>query len=251
MLIAAVVLWRRGQRTILALLVMPMGVALAVAALKLYPYGGQARIMQYIAPAVCLMAGLGLSTLLGWLPGRPAGPRRSGSRPSPWPPRESSRWRTTSDIRTGPSTTIRPASSPADSGPSRPGMPKSPACSGISGSRRGMSACPHGDLPVQPADLFPAPASRRRAALDLVTPERPLRCVAFDDAIIKSPAATAWLESIETRYTLRKRVDLVVPTIGLDMKPWNDHVRIFEFQPKPARPAERVAEGIPDPGARG
>ena len=31
-LIAAVVLWRRRQRTILALLVMPMGVALAVAA---------------------------------------------------------------------------------------------------------------------------------------------------------------------------------------------------------------------------
>ena len=51
---------------------MPMGVALAVAALRLYPYGGQARIMQYIAPAICLMAGLGLSTLLGWLP-RPAG----------------------------------------------------------------------------------------------------------------------------------------------------------------------------------
>ena len=47
---------------------MPMAVALAAAAFKLYPYGGQARIMQYIAPAVCLMAGLGLSTLLGWLP---------------------------------------------------------------------------------------------------------------------------------------------------------------------------------------
>ena len=64
--IAAAVLWRRGRRTYLALLVMPMAVAMAVAAMKLYPYGGQARIMQYIAPTVCLMTGLGLSTLLGW-----------------------------------------------------------------------------------------------------------------------------------------------------------------------------------------
>ena len=51
---------------------MPMGMALAAAALRLYPYGGQARIMQYIAPAICLMAGLGLSTLLEFVP-RPTG----------------------------------------------------------------------------------------------------------------------------------------------------------------------------------
>ena len=63
-LIAAVVLWRQGRGTILALLVMPMGIALAAAVLKLYPYGGEPRIMQYIAPAVCLMAGLAAGALL-------------------------------------------------------------------------------------------------------------------------------------------------------------------------------------------
>ena len=64
-LVGAFVLWRRGQRTLLAILVMPMAVALATAGLKLYPYGGQARIMQYLAPAICLLAGTGLSVLLG------------------------------------------------------------------------------------------------------------------------------------------------------------------------------------------
>ena len=132
-------------------------------------------------------------------PAERAGPRRSGSRPSPWPPWGSSHWRTTSGIRTGPSTIIRPASSPDDSGPSRPRMPRSPACSGISGSQRGMKALARTAIYLCNQQIY-SPRQRRGGGprWTLVTPERPLRCVAFDDAIIKSPAATAWLESIES-----------------------------------------------------
>ncbi len=77
----------------------------------------------------------------------------------------------------------------------------------------------------------------------LVTPGRPLRCVVFDDSLYKSPATSAWLASMQSRFDLRKRDDLVVPTIGLDMKPWDDHVRVYEFQPRPIGPVEQIATG--------
>jgi hypothetical protein len=71
--VAAVVLWRRGGRTTLALCLAPFGVALVAAALKRYPYGGvlngsPARVMLYLAPSICLLAGLGAATVLERVP---------------------------------------------------------------------------------------------------------------------------------------------------------------------------------------
>ncbi len=57
-------LWRRGRRTPLALLLWPAAMGLTAAALGRYPYGGSARIMQYLAPSICLLTGLGISILL-------------------------------------------------------------------------------------------------------------------------------------------------------------------------------------------
>ncbi|MGP0064243.1 MAG: glycosyltransferase family 39 protein [Isosphaeraceae bacterium] len=250
-LIAGVVLWRRGQRTILALLLMPMGVALAVAAPKLYPYGGQARIMQYIAPAICLMAGLGLSSLLLWF-FRPT--RRTGAI------RVAAVTLAVAGIISLADDFRHPYRAIYDDQArefARRFWPEQ--------SRDAEVACLQWDFGIATRheglartaiylcnQQIYSPRQRRGGGprWDLVTPERPLRCVAFDDAIIKSPAATAWLESIEVRYALRKRVDLVVPTTGLDMKPWDDHVRIFEFQPKPDRPSGSIADGTSDPRAR-
>jgi Dolichyl-phosphate-mannose-protein mannosyltransferase len=64
-LVAAMVLWRRGRWTVLALCLAPFGLALVAAALHRYPYGTSARTMQYVAPTICLMAGLGTAALLG------------------------------------------------------------------------------------------------------------------------------------------------------------------------------------------
>ena len=49
----------------------PFGLALMAAAIKRYPYGGvahgsPARVMQYLAPSICLLAGLGSATVLGF-----------------------------------------------------------------------------------------------------------------------------------------------------------------------------------------
>ena len=51
-----------------ALLLAPLGMALAAAALRRYPYGNEARQMQFAAPTFCLLAGLGAAWLLHAIP---------------------------------------------------------------------------------------------------------------------------------------------------------------------------------------
>ena len=57
-------LYRRNQKTTLAVLVAPFGLGLIAAFLGRYPYGGAPRIMLYGAPSICLLVGLGLTDLL-------------------------------------------------------------------------------------------------------------------------------------------------------------------------------------------
>jgi hypothetical protein len=55
-------LWRR-DRALLLLLLGPFALNLFAAAIRAYPYGGSARVAQHLAPAICLLAGLGASVL--------------------------------------------------------------------------------------------------------------------------------------------------------------------------------------------
>jgi 4-amino-4-deoxy-L-arabinose transferase-like glycosyltransferase len=70
LLVGALALWRRRQRTSLFLLLSPFATGLAAAGLGQYPYGGAPRITQYLAPSICLLVGLGAAILLGRLPSR-------------------------------------------------------------------------------------------------------------------------------------------------------------------------------------
>jgi hypothetical protein len=53
-------MWRR-DRHLFVLLLAPFLLTFIAAAMRKYPYGGSARVAQYVAPAVCLLAGLGVS----------------------------------------------------------------------------------------------------------------------------------------------------------------------------------------------
>jgi hypothetical protein len=69
--VGAVALWRRGGKEIVLLCLAPFGLAIVAAAIKRYPYGGvahgsPARVMQYLAPSICLLAGVGSATVLGY-----------------------------------------------------------------------------------------------------------------------------------------------------------------------------------------
>jgi hypothetical protein len=57
----------RTRPALLLLLLGPLPLALIAAAGHAYPYGGSARTMLYMAPAFCLLAGLGLLTALEYL----------------------------------------------------------------------------------------------------------------------------------------------------------------------------------------
>ncbi len=65
--VGAWVLIRSGRSTVVAILLGPLLLAMVAAGLRLYPYGGPAphgsaaRIMQYAAPGLCLLIGLGFS----------------------------------------------------------------------------------------------------------------------------------------------------------------------------------------------
>ena len=63
-----IALWRTGHRKVLCLLLSPLPLMFLAAALKKYPYGDSARVEQHIAPAACLLAGVGLVAFLnhGW-----------------------------------------------------------------------------------------------------------------------------------------------------------------------------------------
>jgi len=59
---------RRRQTALLLLVTAPFLAGLAAAALRLYPYGATDRLVVYLGPSICLMAGLGAATLLERLP---------------------------------------------------------------------------------------------------------------------------------------------------------------------------------------
>jgi hypothetical protein len=70
--VGAVLFWCSRKRGVLLIFLAPFGMALAAAALKRYPYGGvidgsPARIMQFLAPSICLLAGVGSAGLLACL----------------------------------------------------------------------------------------------------------------------------------------------------------------------------------------
>ena len=63
-LIGVAVLVRRREGLILTCLTAPLALAFLAASMQLYPYGSEARLMQFAAPAISLLCGLGAAALL-------------------------------------------------------------------------------------------------------------------------------------------------------------------------------------------
>lgn len=63
-LVAVFVLVRERRGEIAVICLGPFALALVAAFLKRYPYGGEARQMQFLVPAICLLAGIGGARLI-------------------------------------------------------------------------------------------------------------------------------------------------------------------------------------------
>ncbi len=240
-LLGAVFFWRRRQRTILALLLMPMAVAFVAAAIKLYPYGGQARIMQYLAPAICLLAGPGLSDLLGFLPR--ATVRAAVLRVAAGALAMMGIALLADDLR-HPYRAIYDAQAREFA---RGFWPKQARDAELTclywdyGIRRPNNAA-GARLAIYLCNQHIYSPSRRRCDgpnFSRVTSGRPLRCVVFDGEVLKQPEATGWLESMKKRFLLTGRSEIDVQTTGLHGKPWRDHITVFEFQPATSASLDR------------
>lgn len=61
----AAVLWRTRRYGLAALCLGPAGLNLAAACMGRFPYGGHVKFSQYLAPAICLLIGVGGAALVG------------------------------------------------------------------------------------------------------------------------------------------------------------------------------------------
>jgi hypothetical protein len=231
-LVATIVLWRRGQKTALALLLAPMAVTLAAAVPRLYPYGGEARVMQFAAPAICLLAGVGLGAILGLI-----------RRP---------RWQrlTVKAALTGLAVSAVTLAILEVRHPyrmlydhqvrefARQFWPQQAqgadvAClqwdfglypEGLPGPRTALYLC---------NQLIYCPTRQKRFdARPLGDRQEPrLRCVAYDEVQLQSPEATAWLHSMKARYSLRSQKVCVLPRLGEGRTLRSERLVVFEFEP--------------------
>jgi hypothetical protein len=64
-LAGVVVLTRKRQGALLILVLAPFALNFVAAAAHRYPYGGHVKLAHYLAPAICLLLGLGFAALMG------------------------------------------------------------------------------------------------------------------------------------------------------------------------------------------
>lgn len=236
LLVGSLIVWRRGPRVLLAICWLPLAVCLAAASLERYPYGGSARTMQFIAPAVCLLAGLGIAALL-------AGLRHHFAR----------RWGTIAcaallmlfgwgifarDL-TAPYKTVYDQRSREFA-----------RWFWREQARDAVLVCVKRDLGVvfnpahweydrtavyQCQQRIYAQQQTRPAAAEIaaVSARRPLRCVLYNEHPVGDPRFAAWLESLGVRYALCDRREYFVNRdVVVRGAPYEDHFVVYEFVPR-------------------
>ncbi len=245
-LVGLAVLGRSRQWARIGVLIGPLGLAIVAAALRLYPYGGPAphgsaaRIMQYAAPALCLLIGLGAARILERIRSQTLrkrllqlgcvglvivgiAPQIAGYRhPYRAYQAEASRrfarsfW---SELgRNAEVASLRWDYKAADWNSIHLGI--------------AVALC-------NEAIYSPDPP-HRRPELALVRSDHPLRCVLEVAPDQDSSRVVAWLEAMQQTYELRRRETLRVPINEPGRRAEFENYQVFEFVPRslPSQPTE-------------
>lgn len=254
----AAVLWRRGRRGVVGLCLAPFGLALAAAALHRYPYGMSARTSQYLAPAICLLAGLGAAALLARLPRAGARRRAPGvlaallaalalgrmgydvAHPYKYPTDERARafarWFWTEKARDGELVCVKTDLNTV--------------------FEPGFWGRNQTDAYLCYQRIY-SPRHRRGEPprFDAVSPARPLRCVIYNQWPQNTPAFRRWMADMLTRYELRSFERYPITAVEKKKGPtWDSLYVIYEFVPRPGAgpgPVAAAAAGWPRAEGRG
>jgi len=239
---AAVVLWRRGRRTVVALCLAPFGLALVAAAIHRYPYGVSARTTQYAAPAICLLTGLGAACGLSRV--KSAEARRRGLAAVAGGLALLGFGHLGFDM-------LHPYKTATDER-----VRSFARWFWIEQSRDGVAVCARRDLGLtfdarhwtrDATDTYLcyqriySPRHRPGAPADpgAVSRTRPLRVVLFNEFAEGTPAAAAWMAGMLARYDVSRVLSYPVSSIERKIGPtWDQVYVVYEFVPRtPPTPA--------------
>jgi hypothetical protein len=236
--VAAAFLWRNGRRDVLLALLGPFLLTLAAAVLGRYPYGYEARQMQFVAPTICLLAGLGAAVLL-----------RATPRPRLQP------WLVGSVVLlltgTGLDLVRRDVAHPyrflADHQArafARRFWPALERDAEVACARQDFQVVNHRSLNLRTAlhvcnQRIYSPSRRQGGGprWDAVSASRPLRCVLYHETPPDIPEAVSWMNGMRSRYDLRRTERVEVDMSGAKAGPKQERWLVFEFVPKTAEPA--------------
>jgi hypothetical protein len=243
-LVGAVSFWRTRRRTYLTLCLAPFALTFVAAVLKRYPYGGEARIMQFVAPSICLLAAQGVAVL--WR--RISNPRvrvrlaaislvvLAGMGITRTLTDFAHPYRAVYDHRARQLARRfwREQSSGAEVLCLRAAMGIQEQ--GAPNFRSAQYLCnqkmysPHHELADRPD-------------WSAIAAEHPLRCVLYHDTRRDNPRVIAWLDSMAPRYDLRETRTIVADMGSKKGRPNVERIIVFEFIPRRAQPTPAIASG--------
>jgi hypothetical protein len=233
----SILLWRRGRRSIVVMLLAPFALTLAAATLRRYPYGNEARQMQFVAPAICVLAGLGAAWLLHAIPLRRA---RAGL----------------AALAVLLLAGFGFASLAGDvARPYR--FLYDQKCREFARrfwpdeARSAELACLRGDFGIKDRrsknlrsaiflcnQWIYSPQRRHGGGpkWDAIAPDHPLRCVLYHETSPDHPEVLAWLARMRQTFDLRRTDQVLIDTAGSMPGPRAERLVVFEFVPKPGSP---------------
>ena len=227
------VLWRERRRSALGLLLAPFGLTMVAAAVHKYPYGGEARHMQYVAPAACLLAGIGAGALIGAI--RRPRVRLLAARV------------VVAGLFVGGAASIAQFVNRPYIGPYDVKARDFARRFWVDQARDAEVACLMGDFGVYERQWFNlysafylcnraiySPRTGKTRRWEAVSEAHPLRCVLYQGTPPEHPEVAAWLKTMTTTggYELRRteKLDLEMREPGTRSN--LEHIVIFEFVPK-------------------
>ena len=258
-IIGLAVLWRTRRWTLLLFFLAPAALNIVAAMLGRYPYGGHVKFAQYLAPAICIVIGIGGDAIVRWHDRRTGQGRRAlvialaifSLVPLGTMARDfASPYKSKTDLRYRDFARWFWFNAEFDSEVACLKTDLGQEFAPGTFHHLGWSAMYLCNQKI----YSPRHARGEPLRLDLVSDKHPLRVVQFRAQVYKYDQAAfdRWLASMKARYDLVSRDTFAFPCF--DQRGQNllclDHVDVFKFAPKRSSASSGVSARSGNPRAR-